>query len=257
MSALTHSAIYRGWLHHRRRTPRAHAFGYRLFMMYLDLSELPTLFAGRWLWSVGRRNLAEFRRSDYHGDPNVPLDRAVRDTAESFLGRRPNGPIRLLTHLRYYGHCFNPVSFYYGFAADGRTLDWLLAEITNTPWRERHVYLLPIEQAERHGAMASWAFDKRFHVSPFLPMACRYHWRFNTPGNRLGARMSVQAEGHDFDAVLALRRRPATGIELARCLLEYPPMTLKTVAGIHWQALRLWLKRSPFHPHPAPSESEP
>ena len=147
--ASLHSAIFRGRLQHRRHAPHAHRFDYPLFMMYLDLDELPRLFTRRWFWSVGRRNLAEFRRSDYLGDPDRDLADCVRDCVSAKLGWRPDGPIRLLTHLRYFGHCFNPVSFYYCFAEDGETLRAIVAEITNTPWQERHQYVLDVHGAER------------------------------------------------------------------------------------------------------------
>ena len=129
-----HSALYAGEVRHRRHAERAHAFTYAQAFPYLDLAELDRVFAGRWLWSVGRRNLAAFHRADFHGDPATPLDSAVRATVEAATGTRPGGPIRMLGHLRYYGQSFNPVSFYYGFAEDGTTLEWILAEITNTPW---------------------------------------------------------------------------------------------------------------------------
>ncbi|MCF5919459.1 DUF1365 domain-containing protein, partial [Xanthomonas perforans] len=126
------SAIYTGWVRHRRFMPKALHFRHRLFLMYLDLSELDQVFARRWLWSVGRANLAQFRRSDYLGDARIPLDQAVRDCVQTHTGERPEGAIRLLTHLRYFGHVFNPVSFYYCFDRhDG--LRWIVAEITNTP----------------------------------------------------------------------------------------------------------------------------
>jgi DUF1365 family protein len=129
-----HSAIYHGWLRHRRHAPSRHAFRYRLFLMYLDLAELDTVFRGRWLWSARRMALARFDRTDHLGDPDVPLDRAVRDLVESRGGRRPAGPIRLLTHLRYFGHCFNPVSFYYCFDAGDTRVETVVAEVNNTPW---------------------------------------------------------------------------------------------------------------------------
>jgi DUF1365 family protein len=152
VSAPLASCLYEGWVRHRRHAPHAHAFRYRIYMLYLDLDELDRVFAGRWLWSVNRRNLAQFRRSDYLGDPTIPLAEAVRARVREALGRAPTGPIRLLTHLRYFGHCFNPVSFYYCYAEDGTTLDTIVAEITNTPWKERHSYVLPVAGAQRHGA---------------------------------------------------------------------------------------------------------
>lgn len=245
------SAIYTGWVRHRRHLPRPHSFRYRVFQLLLDLDELDRVFEGRWLWSVGRRNLAEFRRSDYHGDPTRPLADCVRDTVATHLGRRPTGPIRLLAHLRYFGHCFNPVCFYYGYADDGQTLEWVMAEITNTPWGERHAYVLPLAEAEPSGASHAWHFRKRFHVSPFIGMHRDYDWRFEPPTTALRVHMNVTAgSAREFDATLSLERRPLTGPALARCLLHHPFITLRVVSAIYWQALLLWLKRTPFHPHP-------
>ncbi len=254
-SRVRHSAIYSGWVRHRRHSPRAHAFTYKLFLLYLDLAELDTVFAGRRFWSIGRRNLAEFRRSDYLGDPSVPLDTAVRERVRAALGRAPEGPIRMLAHLRYFGHCFNPVAIYYCYAPDGETLETIVAEITNTPWRERHAYVLPVDAADAHGSAREWRFDKRFHVSPFLPMDRRYRWRFTTPGDALRVHMDVLAgDTPDFDATLVLERRPIDGRNLARLLVRHPLMTIKVVAAIHWQAFLIWLARNPVYDHPAHGE---
>jgi cyclopropane-fatty-acyl-phospholipid synthase len=249
------SAIYEGRVRHRRFAPRAHAFEYRIAQLYLDLDELDRVFDGRRLWSVDRRNLAEFRRSDYHGDAATPLADAVRATVERALGRRPQGPIRLLTHLRYAGFAFNPVSFYYCYAADGETLDCIVAEITNTPWRERHAYVLDVDRAEPHGRALHWSFDKCFHVSPFMAMDRRYDWRFIAPGDELRVHMDVlRSDGaREFDATLTLERRALDAANLRRVLWRYPLMTAKVVGAIHWQALRLWLKRTPVYEHPKPS----
>ena len=251
------SAVYEGTVRHRRHTPHAHAFDYRIAQLYLDLDELDRVFARRWLWSVGRANLAQFRRSDYLGPRDVPLADAVRARVEAATGARPVGPIRLLTHLRYFGHVFNPVSFYYCHATDG-ALQCIVAEITNTPWRERHAYVLPVDAAQAHGRALHWAFAKRFHVSPFMPMARDYRWSFTPPGDDLRVRMDVQRDGtSEFDATLVLQRRPLDGSALARVLWRYPAMTAQVVAAIHWQALRLWLKRNPVHPHPRPLRDTP
>lgn len=220
-------------------------------MLYLDLSELDRVFAGRRLWSVNRRNLAQFRRSDYLGDPSMPLADAVRARVREATGHTPAGPIRLLAHLRYFGHCFNPVSFYYCYADDGVTLDTIVAEITNTPWKERHSYVLPVASALRNGAALRWDFAKDFHVSPFLPMQRDYAWRFTAPDDALRVHMDVLSADHsEFDATLVLERKPLTGANLAHVLLRYPAMTLKVVAAIHWQALLLFLRRNPVYDHP-------
>lgn len=255
------SALYTGWIRHRRHAPRAHSFNYKLFLAYLDLSEIDAVFTKRWLWSAGRRNVAEFRRSDYLGDPDVPLDTAVRDCVEQHGGLRPTGPIRLLTHLRYFGKCFNPVSFYYCFGDDGRTLQAVVAEITNTPWKQRHAYVLPIAessvQSAKDGDVHAWHFDKRFHVSPFMAMEHAYAWRFSVPGDALRVHMEVLpadaalgTRQKEFDATLVLERTPIDACHLAAALLRFPLMTLQVVVAIHWQALRLWLRGNPVHDHP-------
>lgn len=253
------SALYLGWMRHRRVLPKAHDFRYGLFMAYLDLAELDSVFAGRWFWSTRRMALARFRREDHLGDPSVPLDQAVRDLVAERTGRRPEGPIRLLTHLAYFGYGFNPVSFYYCFDAADSRVETIVAEVNNTPWGEQHCYVLDQAHAPRKGSLARHRFDKDFHVSPFMPMEIGYDWMFGEPDKDLLVHMVLNSrpdaaggEGRQklFDATLHLERQEITGASLAGVLLRFPFMTLKVIAGIHWQALRLWWKGVPVFTHP-------
>jgi DUF1365 family protein len=246
------SALYVGHIRHRRFGPRHHGFRYRIYLTLIDLTELPELFGRRWWMSERRFAPIRFRREDFLGDPSVPLDTAVRDRIEQATGVRPHGPIRLLTHLRQFGYNFNPVSFYYVFDGSGTQVETVVAEITNTPWDERHAYVLPIKDAEQAGAQVwRWQFDKAFHVSPFLPMDMRYDWRFTSPGESLGVHMENWRDGAaQFDATLTLQREPLTATSCARALLAFPLITLKVSWLIYWHALRLLLKRTPFFTHP-------
>jgi DUF1365 family protein len=226
-------------------------------MVYFDLDELAEVFRGRWLWSTGRPALAWFRRRDHLGDPERPLADCVRDLVEERTGHRPLGPIRLLTHLRYAGYVMNPLSLFYCFDAAGRHVQAVVAEVTNTPWGERHCYVLEAGATPRPGGSIRKDTAKEFHVSPFMDMRLTYHWSLCEPGRRL--RLGIANREPDgellFDATLALERREVGGWSLARALLRYPLLTFQVVAAIYWQALRLWLKRAPFHSHPRKREA--
>ena len=249
------SCLYTGTVQHRRHEPVSNVFKYRLFMMYLDLAELPQVFEPYLFWSATRAAPARFRREDYlqaEGDPSVSLDDAVRRRVARETGKRPTGPIRLLTHLRYFGYSFNPVSFYYCFDERDEQLETIVAEITNTPWKERHAYVLPVSRSVRHTRHAwQFQFDKQFHVSPFNPMDMRYDWRFSAPESGLYVHMENRRDGRSvFDATLNLTREPITSASLARALVSFPLMTAQVITLIHWQALRLWVKRAPFYTNP-------
>ncbi len=249
-ASATSSALYSGWVRHRRYRPFPHSFRYKVFQVYLDLDHIDEAFAGRWLWSVNRRNVAEFRRSDFFGDSAKPLVQEVRDAVSQACGRPMRGPVRLLTHLRMLGHVANPVSLYYCHGADG-TLEAILAEITNTPWGERHAYILDTKRATRRGRIFEWDFDKAFHVSPFLPVQRRYRWRLHAPDQELRVHMEVfDGDALDFDATLVFARKELDGRSLARALLQLPLMTAKVTAAIYWQALRLKWKGAQYFPKP-------
>ncbi|MEL0082555.1 MAG: DUF1365 domain-containing protein [Gammaproteobacteria bacterium] len=249
------SVIYEGTVSHARYQPREHRFDYRLFMLYLDLAELPELFDRYWFWSARRPGLAWFRRKDFFGDPAQPLDQAVRDRVASETGTRPMGPIRLLTHLRYWGYGFNPVSIYYCFSPDGGQIDAVLAEVTNTPWKERRAYVLTNEAAG--GEPFTATFSKQLHVSPFMGMDQHYRWRLPLPGETLSTQLSCIRNSQTLlDAGLQLRRQPINSYSLAAALIRHPFMSFKVIAAIHLQAAKLWLKRIPLHPKPS-RETDP
>lgn len=245
------SAIFEGVITHRRQDPVAHEFRYNMFMMYLDLAELDTVFSKRWFWSTRRWALARFRRQDHFGDQAVALDQAVRDKLEADTGKRPAGHICLLTNLSYFGYCFNPVSFYYCFDREGENLKTIIAEVNNTPWGERTLYVLSESQPTGLPGQMEFTPAKVMHVSPFMPMDVEYRWRFSTPAEKLTVYMENKRSGERmFDASLNLQRTEISTSSLARILAFHPFMTFKVIFSIHWQALRLWLKGVPVVDHP-------
>jgi len=249
------SALYEGRVRHRRLAgPVADELRQRLFMTYLDLDELPELFDGRLLWSARRPAVAWFRRADHLGDPRVELAEAVRGLVAERTGERPRGPIRLLTHLRYLGHCFNPVSFYYCFSASApERLEAVVAHVTNTPWGESHSYAMATGELADHGstAVAGGTFRKRLHVSPLMGMDHVYELRVTPPGERLAIHICSRRDGQPvFDATLSLARRELDGAQMARALVRYPMLTAQIVARIYAHALSLRLRGAVYHPRP-------
>ncbi len=218
-------------------------------MLYLDLEELPELTARGGLISQSHFAGASFRRSDHAGDPDQPLVDAVRDCVERQTGIRPEGPIRLLTQLRYFGYYFSPLNVYYCFDRDGEELQAVVGEVSNIPWREQHCYVL--WEGNRVDDGLRFEHDKTFYVSPFMEMNLRYAWRLNQPGRSLTLQLDTLQEGrHFFDATLMLDRRPLTRGQLFRATLRFPLMTAQIVSSIYIQALRLWWKKCPSYPHP-------
>jgi DUF1365 family protein len=259
------SAVYEGWIRHRRFEPVEHEFRYRLFLIYLDLDELPHVLDRYPLWSARRPAPAHFRRADFMGDPERPLAECARDAVETQTGARPTGPVRILANLRTLGHVFNPVCFYYCFDPQGERVEAVVADVNNIPWGEHHPYVLA--RGGRQGTVLAQELDKALHVSPLMAMDQTYAFRASEPG----ARLSVQIESRpvqrvtapydtervtpcrqkQFDATLSMRRRELSGPLLTRMLLRYPAMPLQVVAKIYAQTLRLKLKGAPYFPHPA------
>jgi len=248
------SCLYEGTIRHRRHVPVHAELRYPLFMVFLDLDELPGVFDGRWMWSARRPAAAWFRRADHLGDPARGLAPQVRELVQRRTGERPEGPIRLLTHLRYFGHCFNPVSFYYCHGAGGE-LEAVVADVTNTPWGDRHAYVLPTRARADHGSalVASGSMPKQMHVSPLLHMRSAYRWRVTAPGESLAVHIDYgEQEEPLFDATLSLRRREMTPAALRRALVRYPLLTLRITGRIYAHALALRLRGAPYFPRPRP-----
>lgn len=273
-----HSAIYQGNLRHRRFFPKQHEFSYSSTLFYIDLDELPGLFDGVKGWSYNRTNFGSFRRADFLGDPAVPLKEAVRSEVNALLAsdkknllRCPDGAVRMLTNLRILGFCFNPVTFYYLFNAGVEKPAMILAQVNNTPWNERHTYLIHCE--EKTGK-ANSQFDKKFHVSPFNPLDMEYHWVSSVPAenvlvhmeNHGRAQNSQDHSGRHFschmDATLTLKRQPWSKSLLQKILWLQPWAAIKVPVAIYWQAVRLFIKGVPVYTHqsinplPAASSTE-
>jgi len=249
------SCIYTGQVRHRRFAPIQHGFEYKIFMMYVDLAELPELFTKRWFWSTNKFTLAWFRRADHYGNPVVKLDQSIRKLVQKETGKRPRGPIRLLTHFRYFGYCFNPVSFYYCFNESDTQVETIVAEVNNTPWREQHCYVLSEKLNEGNGRNKRYRFGKDFHVSPFMDINIGYDWRFMKPDQLLSVHMeNHQKHGNSgkkiFDATMVMKRKPMTPLGLATVLINFPIMTGKVISAVYWQAFKMWVKGFPFIEHP-------
>jgi uncharacterized protein len=235
------SALYEGRVGHRRLRPVEHRFSYRVVMAYLDLEAVPETVGPRWLWSARRPALVRFRAEDH-----MSADDA-RSLVAQRTGARPDGPVRLLTNLRCFGHLFNPVSFYYCFDGDERLLA-VVARVTNTPWREQHDYVLTASDDDAIHERV----DKAFHVSPFMAMDHEYELWLTAPDGELDVRIVSRREGEvQFDAGLALRRRPLHARALAGALARQPVPTLAVIGRIYANAFRLKMKGAPYHPHPA------
>lgn len=241
------SSLYEGTVAHEREDDVSHTFSVPLYMVHLDLGELPDVFDGVWGWTVESPGLVQFRRADHFGDPDCSLQKTVRDYVERQTGNRPRGAITLLTQLRTFGYLFNPVSFYY-CRSEGGSLRTVLAEVHNTPWNEEHLYTLPVDG---DGGALTHEEPKAFHVSPFQPMDRRYEFSLTDPSETLYVAVeSFEEDTCKFRAELTMKRRLLTRSNAYEMMVRHPFMTFRIIGGIYYQALRLWMKGASFHSHP-------
>lgn len=241
-----HPGIYVGTLRHRRFAPARHDFSYPIFMVCLDIDRIAEMMSISPLTSLNRWNAASFYSDDHFGNSLLSLRERLATDAAAHKTSLPDGKIFLLAHLRYFGYNFNPVSFFYCHDADG-ALKTIVAEVNNT-FGETHNYWL---ENNRAGDTLHADFAKQFHVSPFLGMEQRYEWAFASKGDSLIVQTnSYENEERIFDATLNLEFREWNRRNLHSALLRFPFMTLKVIAAIHWQAVRLWWKKVPVVHHP-------
>ena len=244
------SCLYIGEIEHRRMSPVRNEFTYSVAYFYLDLDEIKNIFRFPFLLSYNFPGILSFWRKDYYGDKTLDLKQSIIELVKKQTGQMVEGPIRLLTNISYLGHCFNPVSFYYCFKADGKTLQYVVAEVTNTPWGEKHQHVLNFKGE----ALETYEIAKSFHVSPFMPMTIDYTWVLSRPEQELSVYMQNRYVGEKpllFDSTLKLARHQLSHANLIKVFFKYPFITLKTVLAIYYQAVRLYIKGTPFFNHPS------
>ncbi len=249
------SAIYQGNVYHKRFTPTVHEFRYDIYLFWIKLKELPEL-AQLDGFNVDQKGFLEFRRSDYLNQQGLPLEQeilakmnALRDTLLKSVTTPIIGDVYFLGQTRMLNLYFSPVNFYYVQDPLSKQFTFMLAEVSNTPWHERHYYLVDLSEQDDT--------PKAFHVSPFNPMDMQYKWRISQPSEHLTLTLSCYKQIKHMVASIDLHRQELTTSNLSTAKKRIPSMTLKTVGGIYWQALKLFIKRTPFYGYAKPATKKP
>ena len=217
-------------------------------MLFIDLDHIATAFKSNIFWSYNKSNIGSFDDENYYTRNNKEVKKSVVLLIKNKIGAKVDGKIYLLTNGKYFGYCFNPVSFYYCFNKSKKLIA-IVSHITNTPWSEKYAYVHECKNFK--GGTKTFNFDKKFHVSPFMPMDIKYKWKFTEPKDFLYVSMdSFEKNNFMFNATLRLTKKAWTPWALNKILLMFPPTTIRTILTIYWNAFLLLLKRIPFYSHP-------
>jgi DUF1365 family protein len=243
---MINSTVYQGTVRHRRFTIKPHEFSYSLFMFCFNTADFDTEFKKIPQVSIEKFNWFSYRRKNYLQN-SMTLDQAARALINEKQGVYPTGKIYLLTHLSCFGYCFNPISLYFVFKPDSDELDFIIVEVTNTPWGEKHAYVVG-NPAKIHSDIYKFTFTKKLYVSPFLEMDYEYHFKVKINQDSIIVHIeNYQEKELHFDATLSLSPAPLPPI---KTFLRFPLITYKISAAIYLQAIKLWLKGIPIHSHP-------
>lgn len=249
------SALYQGVVIHGRVEPKKHHFHYKLFLFWLDLENIEQTCRDIKGLAYNRRGLVQFKREDYLDQPSKPLHVRALERMNELSDKPLKGKVYFLGQLRTLGFYFSPVNFYYLQGEDGH-FTHLLAEVSNTPWDQRHHYLVTLPEKDNPHSLNDVISptEKAFHVSPFNPMDMEYRWQVSQPGEKLNLSIACykkeETPKKHFVAGIQMRRLALTSRHLKQQLMAIPSTAMKTLFGIYWQALKLFIKRMPFYSAP-------